>query len=82
MMLSHRAVLFLAVAVGCAWGAFDPDARRPLSLVVTISLAGFLWLYVTAGAPRGSLRNIAIVDAIGMVPLAWILLQAWRPIAA
>jgi hypothetical protein len=82
LMLSHRAVLFLAVAVGCAWGAFDPDARRPLSLVVTISVAGFLWLFVTAGAPRGALRTIAIVDAIAMVPLAWILLQAWRPSAA
>jgi hypothetical protein len=50
--------------------------------VVTISVAGFLWLFVAAGSPRGALRTIAIVDAIAMVPLAWILLQAWRPSAA
>jgi hypothetical protein len=81
-MLAHRAFLFLAVAVACLWGAFDPEARRPLSVVVMISITGFLILYIAAGAPPGPLRRIALVDAAALAPLAWVLLQAWGPRAA
>ena len=81
-MLAHRAFLFLAVAFGCLWGALDAEARRPLSVIVMISIVGFLILYIAAGTPPGPLRRIALVDAAALAPLAWVLLQAWGPRAA
>ena len=82
LMLAHRACLFLAVAFGCLWGALDAEARRPLSVIVMISIVGFLILYIAAGTPPGPLRRIALVDAAALAPLAWVLLQAWGPRAA
>jgi hypothetical protein len=43
---------------------------------------GFLVLYLRAGAPSGPLRTIAIVDAATLLPLALVVLAAWRPQAA
>jgi len=77
LMLSHRAMLFLAIVLACLWGAFAPAARRPLSLIVAISILGFLWLYLSAGAPEGALRTIAIADGIALAPLVVVLIQAW-----
>ena len=82
LMLAQRAFLFLAVAFGCLWGALDAEARRPLSVIVMISIVGFLILYIAAGTPPGPLRRIALVDAAALAPLAWVLLQAWGPRAA
>ena len=41
-------------------------------------MVGFLIVYVRAGLPDGSLRTIALVDAVGLVPLALVAYAAWR----
>jgi hypothetical protein len=82
VILAHRGVLFCALLASCVFGAFDPAARRPLGIVVAISVIGFLVLYARAGMPAGPLRTIAIVDALGLVPLAAVLWSAWRVQAA
>lgn len=70
LLMHHRAALFFAVLVACVWAAFDPGGRKVATLVAAISMLSFLVLYVAYGRPA-SLGTIAIVDLIGLVPLAW-----------
>lgn len=81
VLLAHRGVLFCAVVASCAFAAFEPSARRPLAVVVAMSVVGFLILYVRGGMPAGPLRAVAIVDGIGLAPLAAVLWSAWRDVA-
>lgn len=79
VILAHRGVLFLAVALVCLYAALLPgDGRRAAAVVTTVSLVGFLTLYVAAKAPKGPLRPIAIVDAIAIAPLVVVIVDAWR----
>jgi len=78
VILTHRGVMFLAIVVVCLWAIVDPPARRGLSLMVGISVVGFLILYVRAGAPKGPLRSIAIADALALAPLLYVAATAWR----
>ena len=82
VLIAHRGALFLAIVAACVLAVFDPPARRALSVVVAISVIGFLALYLRAGAPSGPLRTIAIVDAATLLPLALVVVAAWRPQAA
>ncbi|MEN0066659.1 MAG: hypothetical protein AAGA48_31285 [Myxococcota bacterium] len=79
VLLVHRGVLFLAIVAVTALATLDPTARRAASLVVAISVVGFLVAYTSAGSPQGALRTIAIVDAIALLPLGLVLFDAWRP---
>ena len=78
LLLTHRGALFLAVLAVAFYAAFIPEARRAATIVVAISVLSFLFLYARAGLPEGPLRMIAIADAVGLVPLAIVLLNAWR----
>ncbi len=79
IILAHRGVLFLAVALVCLYAALLPgDGRRSAALVTTISVVGFLILYLGAKAPKGPLRAIAIADAVALAPLAVVIIDAWR----
>lgn len=80
VLLTHRGVLFLAIVAACLFGMFEPSARRALSIVVAVSIIGFLLVYLRAGMPSGALRTIAIVDLVGLVPLAWVLFAGWRAV--
>ncbi len=75
ILLVHRGALFLCIASAALWAAFDPWARFGCSILVSISLVGFLLVYLRAGTPAGALRTIAVVDAFGLVPLAFVLLS-------
>lgn len=77
LLLIHRGALFLGIVVVSLFAAFDVDARPAASIVVTISMIGFLFVYMKAGLPKGPLRKIAIVDLIGLLPLAIVLWDAW-----
>ncbi len=77
VLLTHRGALFLAIQIACLFGIFDPAARRALSMLVAISVIGFLIVYARAGFPGAALRSIAIVDGAALVPLAWVLWAAW-----
>jgi hypothetical protein len=81
-LLNHRGALFLAIVAACLFGAFDPSSRRAVSVIVAISVIGFLIVYARAGMPQGALRSIAMADAIALLPLVWVLYQAWRMPAA
>ena len=78
VVLAHRGVLFIAVALACLIATLDPPSR-PLAVVVTgVSVLGFLALYARAGFPEGALRGIALVDLIGVPPLALVTADAWN----
>ncbi len=77
VLITHRGALFLAIFAACVAGAFDPDARLALSVVVAISVVSFLWLYFRAGMPSGPLKTIALVDLIGLAPLFLVVWSAW-----
>lgn len=77
VLLTHRGALFLAIFISCVFGVFDPAARRAFSVLVAISVIGFLIVYARAGFPRGALRRIAIIDGAALAPLAWALWTAW-----
>ncbi|MBX9746270.1 MAG: hypothetical protein K2X34_05180 [Hyphomonadaceae bacterium] len=81
VILTHRGVLFLAVAAACMLGAFVPSARPSAALVVSISVIGFLAVYALGGAPT-PLRTVALVDAIALAPLAVVLFDVWRRLTA
>ena len=70
LLMHHRAALFFAVLVACVWAAFDPGGRKLATLLAAISMLGFLYLYQSYGRPP-ALRTIALVDLIGLLPLAW-----------
>jgi len=78
LLLIHRGALFLAVVVVALLAAFSPDARKAATLLVGMSVIGFLLVYSLAGAPNGPLRTIAIVDAAALLPLAIVSWRAWR----
>ncbi len=78
VLLIHRGSLFLAVVVVCLYAAWEPEARRAASLVVGISVVSFLAIYVSAGAPSGSLRLIAMADLVALAPLGVVAWRAWR----
>jgi hypothetical protein len=82
LLLVHRGVLFLAIVAACIFAALDPAARRVVSVVASISVVGFLAIYVQAGLPAGALRTIALGDIAALVPLAFATYAAWRPAAA
>lgn len=71
LLMHHRAALFFAVLVACIWAAFDPGGRKLATLVTAISMLSFLFLYQSYGRPS-ALGTIALVDLIGLVPLAWV----------
>lgn len=79
VLIAHRGVLFFAIVAACVLAAFDPQARRALGVVVGISVVGFLLLYLQDGAPSGPLRKIAVVDTAALLPLAFVIISAWRP---
>ncbi len=69
-LMHHRAALFLAVLIACLWAAFDPAGRQLATVVAATSMLSFLLLYVLYGRPA-SLKTIAAVDLVGLLPLAW-----------
>lgn len=81
VILVHRGVLFLAVVAACVFAAFDTKARLAAALVTSISVLGFLIAYALAGAPK-RLRTIALVDAVAVIPLAVVIVDAWPRLAA
>jgi hypothetical protein len=78
VLLVHRGALFAAVLAATLFALIDPAARRVASLVTAISVAGFLIVYLRAGAPAGPLRGIALVDAAALLPLGVVTVAAWR----
>jgi hypothetical protein len=74
VLLRHRAALFFAVLVLSSWAAFDVRVHPAAVVVVAISMLSFLLLYASSGAPA-KLKTIAIVDAVGLLPLSFV---AWR----
>jgi hypothetical protein len=78
VLLVHRGALFAAIVVVCIYAAWEPGARRTAVLVVGISIVSFLGVYVIAGAPPGSLRLIAFVDLLALIPLALVTWRAWQ----
>lgn len=69
LLLHHRAALFLAVLVLCLWSIFASAPRPAAAVATAISMLTFLLLYWQAGSPP-ALRTIAVVDLIGLAPLA------------
>lgn len=78
ILLIHRGALFLAVCIAALYAVFSPDSRRLASLVLTVSMLGFLIVYARADMPAGALRKIAVADLAGLIPLVWVSIQAWR----
>ncbi len=77
VLLTHRSGLFLAILVTSVFALLSVEARRLASVVLAVSMISFLILYVRAGLPVGPLKKIAIADAIDLVPLAFVIWQAW-----
>lgn len=78
VLLVHRGALFAAVIAACVMAMLDPSLRRAMSVIVAISVIGFLFTYWRAGMPAGSLRTIAMMDVVALAPLALVAWRAWR----
>ena len=78
VLIVHRGALFLAIIAAATFAVVSRAARRSATVIVGISVVGFLFVYVRAGLPAGALRTIAIADLIALVPLAFVSLHAWR----
>ncbi|MFV3128554.1 hypothetical protein [Niveispirillum sp. KHB5.9] len=78
VLIIHRGALFLAVMVVSLFAVFDPPSRRVCSIIVAISILGFLGVYTQAGLPEGPLRTIALVDLAALLPLVMVTVAAWR----
>jgi hypothetical protein len=75
-LMHHRAALFVVVVILCLWAAADPAVRRLAVIAVGFSMLSFLFIYWRAGQPQG-LRTIALVDLIGLAPLALVAFDAF-----
>jgi hypothetical protein len=78
VLIVHRGALFLALVIGAAAAVVDRSARRAVSLVMAVSVFGYLVTYARAGAPPGALRVVALADALALLPLALVFVSAWR----
>ncbi len=78
LLVVHRGVLFLAIVATALFATFDHNVRRAASVIIAISMVGFLALYALGGMPAGSLRTIAVLDAAAMAPLIFVAAIAWR----
>lgn len=78
ILLVHRGALFLAVFVTALYALFDPASRRLASIVLTISMLGYLVVYANGGMPAGALQRVAIADIIWLIPLGWAGYHAWQ----
>lgn len=77
VMLTHRGVLFLAVALACAFAAFNTNARQVATIVAGVSVFGFLIVYAAANFPKGPLRTIALMDVVAAIALIYAAFGAW-----
>jgi hypothetical protein len=77
LLMQHRAALFAAVLLICLWCMVDSAPRRLAVVAVGFSMLSFLWLWWQAGQPA-SLRRIALVDLVGLLPLAVVAWAAFR----
>ncbi|MCH2486728.1 MAG: hypothetical protein MK010_03160 [Erythrobacter sp.] len=77
LLMQHRAALFLGVFSACVFAAFLPEGRRLASVIVGISLLGFLFLFWRGGYPV-ELRTIAIVDIVGLAIWLGVTVSAYR----
>ena len=66
ILLAHRSLLFAAVVAASTAAALFPPIRASVAWVVTVSVAGYLAVYVGHGAPRGPLRRIALADVVAL----------------
>ena len=78
VLVIHRGALFFGVGVVAVFAAFTPDARKAATLLLGISVVSFLVVYIMVGAPQGPLRTIAAVDALALLPWAYVTWMAWR----
>ena len=77
ILIVHRGALFLAIIVTALFAAFDPAVRRAASVIVAVSVIGFLFVYIRANMPPGALRTIAIADLVAVLPLVFVTWNAW-----
>lgn len=78
VLMTHRAALFLSLVALALFAVFDSSVRRAASVVIAVSVVGFLAVYARAGFPDGGLRKIALVDGAALLPIAVVLIAAWR----
>ena len=76
VLIIHRGSLFLAIIAACLFAIFDARTRRAMTVVVGISVIGFLWVYVRGGSPE-SLGRIFKADLAALIPLAFVMWRAW-----
>lgn len=63
ILMRHRAVLFGLIGSLMLWSIFRPVLRSAAFLGVTISVASFILLALTADAYNAQLRRVVLVDA-------------------
>jgi hypothetical protein len=80
-LMHHRAALFVVIVLLCLWALLDPAVRRLAVVGVGFSMLSFLLIYWRAGQPE-ALKTIAMVDLIGLAPLALVAWAAFAPRAA
>lgn len=78
LLLTHRSGLFLAIFVTSIFAIFSVEARKLATIVLGVSMISFLILYVRACLPTGPLKKIALADLIGLLPLVFVIWQAWK----
>ncbi len=77
LLIIHRGAMFLGIIVAALFAIIEPSARRFASVVVGISVIGFLIVYGRAGMPKSELRKIAIADVVALIPLGVVTYEAW-----
>ncbi len=77
VVLTHRGLLFLAVLLACLGAAVDPASRRLASVVVTVSVVGFLVTWARGATRGGPLKRVALVDLLALPPLGIAVFAAW-----
>lgn len=84
-LLQHRAVLLGLVGAAFACAAHLSEVRWPVLIGGTISMISFILIAALNSELGGSLRRIAIVDAIGLpavVALVYLLLKSQAELAS
>jgi hypothetical protein len=67
ILVRHRALLFGILGAFILYSAFNPIYQPPAMFMAAVSMIGFAWLVLDTGGYNEAIRNVLLIDFVGIV---------------